>query len=156
MNQTELQGARLLLKKGVLVPIAAPLLFRIFGIKVFKLKVKAPTAYQLLRIAELYLQMNVSTYSELNTNDVMQLYVKHHDKLSRIIAISMLKSTAKDWQINLLARRLYKNATQEQLNYIFRLLILHGGVQDFISTIKLVEETRITKPMNLSPEEKTS
>lgn len=156
MINTELQAARLLLKKGVLVPIVAPLLFRFFGIKTFKFTVKAPTAFQLLRIAELYLQMNVSTTTEMKATEVMRIYSKHHDKMAKIIAISMLKSTAKNWQINWLAKRLFRSVTQEDLNHIFRLLILHGGVQDFMNTIKLIEGTRITKPMNLSPKEETS
>ena len=154
--KTEHQAAKMLLNKGVRVPIPMPLLFRLIGIKTWKLTVKAPTAYQLIRIAEYYLQMQVDPKSEINTQQAMKIYLQHGFKMAKITAVGLLNSRAKEWQINWLAHRLTKHLAADEMVWIFQLLILHSGVEDFITTIKSIGETRLTKPMNLSPEEKMS
>lgn len=152
----EIQAAKLLLKKGVRVPIPAPLLLRLIGVKSLKFTIKAPTAFQLIRVSELYLSMKIDDKVEISTNEAMEIYKKHGLTMAKIAAVGMLQSRARTWQINWLAKKITKHLAADEVVWIYHLMVLHSGIQDFTITIKSIGHTRLTKPMNLSPEEKTS
>ena len=76
--------------------------------------------------------------------------------MTDIIAIAILNDPKKMWMYKIFSRFLSTSLQQEEINYLFHLLVIYGGVEDFINTIRLMETMKITKPMNLSPEEKMS
>jgi hypothetical protein len=152
----EKRAASLLLKRGVKVQILAPLFFRLFGKKKIDLTITAPTANTLLEIAHTYLSMRIEKTDELSIPEAFSLLKNHSRGMTDIIAISILNHPKKMWLKKILSRLLSNRLSQDTINYLFHLIVLYGGVEDFISTIRLVETTMITKPMNLSPEEKMS
>lgn len=152
----EKRAAKVLLKRGVKVEILAPLFLRIFGKKTISLQITSPTANTLILIAEKYLSMNIEKTEDLSIPEAFSILKNHSQSMTDIIAISILNDYKKMWMRKLLSRFLGSRLKQEEINYLFHLIIVYGGVEDFISTIRLMEATRITKPMNLSPEEKTS
>ena len=153
---TEHRAAKILLKRGVNVQVTAPLFLRLFGKKEIKLTISAPSIYTLTLIAEKYLSLRINETEDLNISTAFELLNLHSRAMSEIIAISILNSSKKMWRKRFLARFLEKKLTAEELSYLFHLIVAYGGIEDFINTIRLMESIRITKPMNLSPEEKTS
>lgn len=152
----EKKAANLLLKRGVKVPILAPLFFRLFGKKTIAVTIRAPKSSTLIGVAEKYLSMRIESTKDLTLPESFALLKNHSSTMTEIIAISILDSKRKMWRVNMLTRFLASRLTQEEINYLFHLIIVYGGVEDFINTIRLMEAVRITKPMNLSPEEKMS
>lgn len=153
---TEQKAAKILLKRGVKVPVTAPLFLRVFGKKVIVLEVKAPTTNMLLKIADKFLDMGLDQYDDVSLIDGVKLLKTHGRKVAEIIALCILNDPAKVWRHKWLAGFLNKKLRPDELLMLFQLILVQGGVQDFINTIRLIMETRITKPMNLSPKEKTS
>lgn len=152
----EKKAANLILKRGVKVQVLAPLFLRLFGKKKITITIRAPKSLTLVRIAEKYLSMRIESTKDLTLPESFQLLKFHSSTMTEIIAICLLDSTLKMWRMKILARFLSRQLTQEEINYLFHLIIVYGGVEDFINTIRLMETVRITKPMNLSPEEKMS
>lgn len=152
----EKKAANILLKRGVKVQILAPLFFRVFGKKKIDIVVKAPTTDTLIVIAEQYLSMRIENTKDLNLPESFDLLKKHSKTMTKIIATTILDQKRNWFLVRYWTWLLSKKLTQEETNYLFHLIIVYGGVEDFISTIRLMETVRITKPMNLSPTEKMS
>lgn len=155
-TSTEKRAAGLLLKRGVKVQILAPLFFRLFRKKTIDLTITAPTTNTLLKIAHTYLSMGIGKTDELTVPEAFSILKNHSKGMTDIIAICILNSPKKMWLKGILSRLLANRLTQDHINYLFHLIVVYGGVEGFINTIRLVETTMITKPMNLSPEEKMS
>lgn len=158
MNQqaTEQRAANILLKRGVSLPVTAPLFFRLFGKKEIKLTISAPSIYTLVLISEKYLSLRIQETKDLTISEAFELLNVHSRAMSEIVAMCILNNSRKMWRKRFLASFLEKRLKSEELGYLFQLIIAYGGIEDFINTIRLMESMRITKPMNLSPEEKTS
>jgi len=153
---TESRAAKVLLKRGVKVPVTAPLFLRLFGKKTINLSVTAPTTRTLLEIADKYLDMRITDTKDITLADAFTLYKKHSKGMTEIVSLCILNESRKFWRHKILARFLDKKLQQDEISYLFHLIIVYGGVEDFINSIRLMETIRITKPMNLSPKEKTS
>ena len=153
---TEQQAANILLKRGVPVPVTAPLFFRIFGKKTLKLVVKSPKGNTLIRVANKYLEMNTDILDDIALVDGIQLLSNHGRIVSEVIALCILNDEKKFWRHKILARFINKRLDFDEQLFLFQLILIQGGVMAFINTIRLIKETRITKPMNLSPTEKMS
>lgn len=151
-HSTEKKTANLLLERGVIVHVTTPL-FLWFGKKKTEIVIKAPTTEKFLEIALLFLEMNIQNTGEMELKEAFELFVKHGEKMSEIIALCVSSGGDK---IPNLAKVLRRSLTQQEMSYLFHLVIAYGGIEDFINTIRLAEATRITKPMNLSPAEETS
>lgn len=152
---TEQRAASLLLKKGVKVSITAPLFLRLLGKKKIDLVITAPTIYTLLLISEKFLSMRILN-QELSISEAFALYRFHGKTMTEIVAMAILNDKKKMWRKRFLAKHLIKQLKPSELTYLFTLIIAYGGIEDFISTIRLMEQMKITRPMNLSPEEKMS
>lgn len=152
----EKQVANILLERGVKVQIKAPLFLRWLGREKITYLVKAPTVRTLVRIADVSLDIDVELEKEINIQQatkVVQLYGK---KMSKIAALAILNSPTKNYRLGLLTKYLYKYMPATELYYIYQMLLMYGGYEDFINTIRFTQATRITKPMNLSQNEKRS
>lgn len=155
-RKTEKRAADILLKRGVKVTIKAPLFLRWFGKKTIALVVQAPTLYTLIRIAEESLRIDVELEKEIQLNNAISVVNEHGITLSRIVALAVLNNPRKQWRVGLLSRYLLRNIDVKELFYLYQLILLYGGYEDFINTIRFTQTTRITKPMNLSQQEKRS
>lgn len=149
---TELRAADFLLQRGVKVQVAAPLFFRLFGRRKITMYAQALTPTRHLKITRKYLQMGIENTGDMTLKEAFTLYLHHGKKMSEVVAISIPGI----WPYKFRAWVLRNNVKEKELSYLFHLIIAYGGIEDFINSIRLLEATRITKPMNLSPEEKMS
>lgn len=147
----EKQAIQMLMNGGVPVQLVAPPFLRFWGKKHLNFLLRLPKMDTLIRIAEKYLLLGIEMPDKLKLNDAILLTAVSAKRISEIVAISLLNR--KSVFTKRLAKLLRKNLTAQQLYYFFSLIIIHGGVEDFTNTIRLIEATRITKPMNLSPQE---
>lgn len=154
--QTEKRAANIILERGVSVPVEAPLFLKLFGKKTVNLTVKAPSIYTLGRIAERYLSLEIETTVDLTLPESFELLKKHNKAFAEIIAEAILSKRSQKKYVGVLAWWLCGHISASQLCSLFQLIIMYGGIEDFISTIRLTEATRITMPMNLSHEKATS
>lgn len=150
----ENKTASILLKRGVKVPVTAPLFLRIFGKKTVSFSIQALSIEALLLIALRYTKMNIQDAESISLSEAFELLKTHHKAMSEIIAIAVLNGRY-NFLVKPLARWLRRISTNE-ISVLFQLIVVYGGVEDFINTIRLAKATRITMPMNLSPVEKTS
>ncbi len=146
----------MLLKRGVPVQVKAPFFLRLFGKKRITLKLTLPTLHTLLCIAEEYLATGVDVDKELSLKEALEITLISGRMASRVVAMAIINKASLLWLCGLLAGVLRKSLTAESLKYLYHLIVVYGGVSDFIATIRLVQKTRITKPTDLSREEKGS
>ncbi|MFX1617832.1 hypothetical protein JZ945_03060 [Riemerella anatipestifer] len=157
MEFTEIKAAKLLLKRGVELMLPAPFFLRLFGKKQIKLTLKTPCLESQLAVSEVFLQTGIFLKEdEISMQKALEILSNHGVRISEIIAMAIQNETRINWRVRRLAKRLRKNINTEEMSYLFSLLVAFSGVHDFTNTIRLIQETRITKPMNLSPTEKTS
>lgn len=150
-HQTEFESANLLLKKGVRIQLLIPFLWLFKRKK--SLVLTAPTLETLLKVARLYLTIP-PVGKEVSTTEAMGVVALHGKTVSLILAVT-LRNGKEGWRTRQLAKVLQKSLSAEEIFYLFQLIVIHGGVQDFIATIRYIGERRITAPM-LSQNEKTS
>lgn len=146
----EKKAAEILLKRGVKVPVTAPLFLRIFRKKTINLIITSPTSNTYLRISHKFLKMDVNPDKDIDLKEAYEVYVKHGKKESEILALALLNSFFLYWLHKPFAWWLRCNITEAEINYLYQLIVVYGGIQDFINTIRIIHSTRMTKPMNLS------
>ncbi len=149
----ERQATQMLLEKGVPVQIVAPFFLRIFGKKSLSFSLTLPTLNTLLKIAHEYLKIGQEVASELNTQEGMQLLANDGKKVRKIVALALLNNSKLFWLSGWIGKQLSKALKPEDMLHLYQLIVVHGGLEDFLNTIRLIHQTRITKPMNLSPNE---
>lgn len=152
----EERAANIILERGVKVSVTAPLFLRIFGKKKINLVVKALSIYSLKRVALHYLKMQIKSTEELTIPEGFEIIQIHDVAVSKIIAEAILNNRWLKFFVPFVAYWLRGGLQAKELFYLFQLVIVYGGIQDFINTIRLTEVTRITMPMNLSQKETTS
>ncbi|MFJ1412497.1 hypothetical protein [Capnocytophaga canimorsus] len=150
--EAEKQVVDLLLKRGVQVQVTAPL-FAFFRQKK-TLILGVPTCETLLHIAGEFLKME-EIPNEITLNEAVKKVARDSRRLARIVALAVLNNPFSFRKTERLAKLLHKTLTQEQLSYLYSVIMTQSGVEYFISTIRYIGQTRITKPM-LSQQEKTS
>ncbi len=149
----ERQATQMLLEKGVPVQIVAPFFLRIFGKKSLSFTLTLPTLYTLMQIADECLKIEQDVTAELNTHEAMKLLANDGKRVRKIVAMALLNSSKWLWLSGWLGKQLSKCLKSEDMLQLYQLIVLHGGLEDFLNTIRLIRQTRITKPMNLSPNE---
>lgn len=154
--ESEKQAAAMLLEKGVPVQIVAPFLLRVLlRKKTLNFSLTLPTLHTLLCISHEYVQLQDGT-KELNAWQAMQLLSQDGKRVRKMVAMALLNRSRLLWLSGWLGRQLSKSLTGEDILQLYQLIVVHGGLEDFLNTIRLIHQTRITKPMNLSPNEKGS
>lgn len=153
--QTEKQVANMLLERGVKVQIKAPLFFRIFGKKKRELVLKEPKLSTLVAICVESLDFDFNLEKDYNLKEAAEVVAVDGKRMARLLALGIFGEIS-NGRLNRLSKRLLADLSAKQLFYLYQLIMVHGGVQDFMNTIRYTLETRITKPMNLSQEPKRS
>lgn len=152
----EERAANILIERGVKVPVTAPLFLRLFGKKKINLVVKALSIYSLKRVAIHYLQMQIKSTDDLTVPQGFEILLKHNKAVSKIVAESIINNRWLKFIVPYIAYLLRGRLQAKELFYLYQLVIVYGGIQDFTNTIRLTEATRITMPMNLSQKTTTS
>jgi hypothetical protein len=151
--QIEPEVADALLDAGISVPLKTfriPLLKKPVQLRV---TVKRPTMGSKMRIDRLYLGMGIiaAEYRLYTMEERMRFRAEHGDVMMRILALGICRgllsgylfSGATAWFLKWFVEDIYLDA-------LFDKFVSLLGMQSFENTIKLLEETVMTSPMNLS------
>ncbi|MHC5309136.1 hypothetical protein ACYSNM_03495 [Myroides sp. LJL116] len=155
----ELKAANILLKRGVKVPIPAPLFLQVitlFIVRKINLEIKDLKLSTLLKISRLFSLMDIDPSKELTVAQAYDLLLKHRKKVSRIVAYAMLDKDYLYWLSPILSYIIRTRLSSKEVSYLLKISILYSGIEDFMSTIRSIRAMKITTPMNLSQDQKTS
>lgn len=155
----ELKTTNILLKRGVKVPVTAPLFLRIltlFIVRSINFSIKDLKLETLLKISRLYLLMDIDHTKELSITEAYELLSRHRKKVSRILAYAVLDKDYLMWLSPIVSYIIRNKLSAKEMSYLLKMIILYSGIEDFMSTIRSIRAMKITTPMNLSQDQKTS
>lgn len=147
--QVEQFAADTILQRGVKVKVPAPLLLKLVGKKTISLTITSPFEGTMHRVASYYLSTGITTdqLEGITAEAALELMAKHGKTISKAVAVAILNGYVSGWLFTkLLAWYLRWNLTANQMFTFTTLIVIHGGVQDFIDTTKSVRKMMITQP----------
>lgn len=145
----EKYAADTILQRGVKVKIPAPFVLRLFRKKHIHLILKSPYEGTMHRVASYYLSTGITTdaLEGITLEKALELQAKHGKTISKAIAVALLNGYVKGWLFTkMLAHYLRWHLKPEELFTLTTLIVVHGGVQDFINTTKSVRKLTLTAP----------
>jgi hypothetical protein len=148
-NNVELHATETLLQRGVQVYVNAPLFLRLFGKKKIKLVLGVPTGGALKRMGYWYLQCQLSAdkLEEISVEEAMLFKVKYGRFIYRALASLFLVGKRRTWLfLKPFAKWLEENMTEKDALILLQLVIMQGGLEDFMTTTRLVRAKMITPP----------
>jgi hypothetical protein len=159
MENVERRAAETILEKGVRVKLPAPFLLRILFIRNIHPVLRQPNMGTLLHFSTEALKSKMDV-SRLKSGEIMEALTMVHENavpVSRMLAYLFLRS---EWKIKLFTRwyahYLLWALTPTRQAEIYMLAVAFGRMEDFTTTIRLIEAMKMTTPKNLSPDEKGS
>jgi hypothetical protein len=136
----EQRGAETPLDKGLPVKLRTPLLLRLFGKKHFALVLTNPVGAAYTQILTYYLSMNLTGKGgyETDFNSLATAQTRYRKKVYRAVACGLLNSRLLRWLFTkLLAWMLADSLSYKTACRLFELLVLQGGIDDFVHIIGL-------------------
>jgi len=134
------RDAETILDKGLPIKLRAPLLLRLFRKKYFTMMLTNPAGAAYTQILTYYLSMNLSYADghETGFNSLVNAQVKYRKKVYRAIACGLLNSRLLRWLFTKpLAWMLDNSLSYKAACRVFELLVLQGGIDDFVHIIGL-------------------
>ena len=152
LNSTEVErlAADQILEKGVRMQLRAPFLFRLFGKRTVGLTVRAPYIGTMIRVSRLYLNTGITDdkLNDISHEEAHALMAVHGVSISKAVACAWLNGYFLGWLFTkLLARYIRNHATAKELMVVTTMLLIYGGVSDFINTTRSVRDMKMTAPM---------
>ena len=148
-NKTELHATETLLQRGVRVKVRAPLLLRLLFIKHITLTLSSPTGGALMRMGFWYLQCQLSAdkLEKISVEDAMLFQVKYADYVYKALGCLFIgnKQLTK-WFLKPYAHWLKENLTVKEALTMLQLVVIHGGLEDFMSTTRYIRGVMISAP----------
>lgn len=147
--QIEKFAADTLLQKGVQIKIRAPFLFRCFGKKTVKLTITSPMEGTLHRVAGYFLQtgLTLEQIDNITVEKAIELMYLHGKQINKAVAVAVLNGYVSGYLFTrLLAWYLRWNCKSNEQFILVNLLLLYGGVEDFINITRSVRAMKITTP----------
>ena len=147
--QVEKFAADTILQRGVKVTIPSPFFLRWFGKKTIAITITSPFEGTMHRVASYYLSTGITTdqLEGISIEKASELHAKHGKTISKAVAVAVLNGYVKGKLFTKpLAWYFRWHLTSEQLFTLTTLLVVYGGVQDFINTTKSVRGMKITAP----------
>ncbi len=147
--QTEKFAADTLLQKGVQIKIRAPFFIRCFGKKTIVLTVTSPFEGTMHRVASYYLStgLTLEQLDNITAEKALQLMAVHGKLISKAVAVAVLNSYVSGYLFTpLLAWYLRWNCKANELYLLISVLLLYGGVSDFMNTTRSVRKMKLTTP----------
>lgn len=148
-QKTELHATETLLQRGVKVRVRAPFLLRLLGIKTLGLTLREPTGGALKRMGFWYLhcQLSADQLERISVEDAMLFQVKYGKYIYRALACLFLVGKIR----TALFMKPYAKWLEEHLKpkdalMLLQLAIIHGGLEDFMTTTRLIRGKMITLP----------
>lgn len=147
--QIEKFAADTLLQKGVQIKIRAPFLLRCFGKKTIGLTVTSPMEGTMHRVASYYLStgLTIDDLEDVTVEKALVLMTKHGKLISKAVAVAVLNGYYTGYLFTkILARYLRWHCKSNELFLLVNILLLYGGVEDFINITKSVRAMKLTTP----------
>lgn len=160
VGSVQQQAADVLLDRGVRVKLPAPIIYRLVGIKEISRTIYRPKLGTLIAMSKLAAGINVNL-DDLSGNAIgesMRIVADHGDTVAKFVAIAILNSRyGIDNKANQLATRLKWHLPAQRLAELFAVVILLSSVQDFLTTIRFVQQSNMmTRRTDMSQEESGS
>lgn len=152
MQETAIEEhtADLILKRGVRLELRAPLFLRVFGKKTIKLTVTSPYEGTLIRVAKYYLQTGISSeqLDDITHEQALSLMLTHGTQITKAVACAWLNGWIAGWLFTRpLAKYMRWNCKPQDILVIATVILLYGGVSDFINITRSVRMMKTTSPM---------
>jgi hypothetical protein len=148
-RQVEKEAADALLDRGIRLPLVrVKIPLRKRPVTLFSVVMRAPYLDNQIAITRLYLEMGF-TYDEIvafNTHEQLAFLAVHGGRLSRIMALMVLRSPASRPLVPLLAWYIRGFVRREHLLIMREHFIHLLGTKDFLPIIKSVEVANPLKP----------
>ena len=148
-NNIELKASEIILQRGVRVKVRAPLLLRLIGKKTVGITLRVPTGGALVRMGTWYLKcgLSIEKLDQISIEEAMNFQVVYSEYIYKALASLFLGNKHLTW----LFLRPYSNWLKESMTIpsaltLLQLVILHGGLEDFMNTTRLVKGITITPP----------
>src|SRR5690606_10928793 len=148
-NRTELHATETLLQRGVRVRVRAPLFLRLFGKKTIVLTLSVPFAGAFIRMGRWFLlcQLSIERLEEISTQDALRFNVQYADNIYRALACLFIGNKL----LTRLFLKPYENwlkesMTQSEALTLLQLVIVQGGLRDFMTTTRYIRGVMITIP----------
>lgn len=146
----EKHTADLILKRGVRLQLRAPLFLRMLGKKTFSLTVTSPYEGTLIRVARYYLETGISSdqLDDITHERALSLMLAHGKQITKAVACAWLNGWIAGWLFTRpLAWYMRWHCKPEDILVIATVILLYGGVSDFMSTTRSVRMMKTTSPM---------
>lgn len=148
-NQTELHATEVLLQRGVRVRVRAPFVLRLLFIKNITLTLSVPTGGALMRMGYWYLlcQLPLEKLEKISMEDAMLFQVKYGDNIYKALACLFIGNKL----LTKIFLKPYSNWLKENLPLqdvltMLQLVIVHGGLEDFMITTRYIRGVMLTAP----------
>jgi len=145
----ELHAANLILKRGVRLSLRAPLFLRLCGKKTIGLVVTSPMDGTLQRVANHYLSTGI-TFAQLENNtheEALALMAVHGTAIRKAVACAWINGWISGWLFTKpLAFYMKWNAKAEDIQGVALMILLYGGISDFMNTTRSVRMMKTTTP----------
>jgi len=148
-NRTELHATETLLERGVRVRVRAPLFLRLLFIKTIVLRLSVPYAGAFVRMGRWYLlcQLDIDKLEKISTEDALLFKVKYSDYIYRALACLFIGNKL----LTRLFLKPYANWLKESMTTkdaltLIQLVIVEGGLKDFMTTTRYIRGVMITIP----------
>jgi hypothetical protein len=145
----ELHAANLILKRGVRLSLRAPLFLRLIGKKTIGLVVTSPYEGTMTRVAKYYLSTGITLEQLENTTheQALALMAVHGKAIRKAVACAWLDGWISGWLFTRpLAWYMQWSAKAEDIQGIATIILLYGGVADFMGTTRSVRMMKTTTP----------
>lgn len=157
-NQTELHATETLLQRGVRVRVRAPLLLRLLFIKVITFTLREPTGGAYARMGEWFLkcQLSIDKLEQIAVEDALLFNVKYGGNIYRALACLFISNKLLTWLfLKPVSYWLKEGLPNRDTLTLLEMVIVHGGIKDFMTTTRYIRGVMITPP-NLGQKTKRS
>ena len=147
--QIEKFTADTLLQKGVQLPIRAPFLLRCFGKKHIHVTVTSPFEGTMHRVASYYCAtgLTIEKLENVSVEKALELMSSNGVLISKAVAVAILNGYIKGFLFTKpLAWYLRWHCKSEHIFAIVSVLLLYGGVEDFMNITRSVRKMKLTTP----------
>jgi hypothetical protein len=145
----ERHTADLILKRGVRLELRAPLFLRLLGKKTLKLTVTSPFEGTLQRVSRYYLSTGIKSeeLDNISHEQALGLMLVHGPQITKAVACAWLNGWISGWLFTRpLAWYMRWHARPEDILVIATMILLYGGVSDFMNTTRSVRMMKTTSP----------
>jgi len=157
-NPVELHATETLLQRGVSVKVRAPLFLRIFGKRTVVLTLWVPMGGSLMRMGEWFLrcQLPMEKLESISLEDALSFNVRYGKYIYNALACLFIGNKhLTSIFLKPYSRWLRESMTVPEALTLLQLAILHGGLEDFMNTTRLIRGKMLT-PSKLGPKTKRS